>query len=262
LHLGQEFADFHIELAHALFNAIVFNSTLDVLMFFKGGLGDKLCEVETIFKGVVLLVEVSRERFGHGQFVAHRQRLLVHTDAIEAQTDLVLLCSDRRHFEDEAGFILEDPLEARQIERHRSTYYTIEEFRVNIAILSQKPYSFGMQMLHLRGRKRCDAIRTKGIAWKGKHLVVRWMKGVLPSEKARPEGSVYVGSFAGAKLDKSAVRRNRMRRRCKEAFRLGLAKTDRALPPTCLLISPRSSSLDCAFDELERDAISFLSTLR
>lgn len=117
-------------------------------------------------------------------------------------------------------------------------------------------------MLHLRGRKRCETIRTKGVAWKGQHMVVRWMKGRLPSETARPEGSVYVGSFAGAKLDTSAVTRNRMRRRCKEAFRLALAKTERALPPTCLLIAPRSSSLDCAFDQLERDATSFLSTIR
>ncbi len=119
-----------------------------------------------------------------------------------------------------------------------------------------------MQMLHLRGRKRCEVLRTKGIAWKGQHMVVRWMKGRLPSEKVRPEGSIYVGSFAGAKLDKSAVNRNRMRRRCKEAFRLALAKVDRVMPPTCLLIAPRSSSLDCAFDALEREATSFLSTIR
>lgn len=119
-----------------------------------------------------------------------------------------------------------------------------------------------VHLLHLRGRKRCDTIRTKGIAWKGRHMVVRWMKGHLEGEIARPEGSVYVGSFAGSKLDTSAVNRNRMRRRCKEAFRLALSKIDRTLPPTCLLIAPRSSSLNCAFDELEREATFFLSTIR
>ncbi len=118
-----------------------------------------------------------------------------------------------------------------------------------------------MQILHLRGRKRCDFLRTRGTVWKGRHMVVRWLPGRLPGEKVRPEGSIYVGSFAGAKLDKSAVNRNRMRRRCKEAFRLALRETAREYSATCLLIAPRSSSLQCAFAELQREASAFLSTL-
>lgn len=117
------------------------------------------------------------------------------------------------------------------------------------------------QLLHLRGRKRCETIRTKGTVWKGRQMVIRWLPGRLPSEKARAEGSVYVGSYAGAKLDKSAVNRNRMRRRCKEAFRLALAESAREYPVTCLLIAPRSSSLQCAFAELQREATAFLSSL-
>lgn len=116
--------------------------------------------------------------------------------------------------------------------------------------------------MHLRGRKRCDLIRTKGTVWKGTQMVVRCLPGRLPGETVRKEGSIYVGSFAGAKLDKSAVNRNRMRRRCKEAFRLALAESTHQYPATCLLIAPRSSSLHCDFAELQRDATFFLSTLR
>src|SRR5262245_45962504 len=84
-----------------------------------------------------------------------------------------------------------------------------------------------MRLLPLPGRKNCDRVRVKGRLWKGRHLYVRWLPG-LPYHLARqPDGpAVFVGTLASTKLDKSAVGRNRMRRRCREALRLALAQFD------------------------------------
>lgn len=81
---------------------------------------------------------------------------------------------------------------------------------------------------------------------------------------------IYVGTVTSAKLDKSAVKRNRMRRRCKEALRLVLldtSHTSQLIPHTSaqLLIFPRSSSLSAPFPEILSDAerlLQFLPTLR
>lgn len=120
-----------------------------------------------------------------------------------------------------------------------------------------------MQLLHLGGRKRCDFIRTKGRTWNGRYFTVRWLPGVGTAERARPEGALYVGTFAGARLHKSAVIRNRMRRRCRDALRLATQDIPPAdFRPTCLLISPRSSSLNCDFSALLSEVRAFLSTIR
>ncbi len=156
-----------------------------------------------------------------------------------------------------------------------------------------------MDLLRLHGRKNCDRVRTKGSLWKGKHLFVRWMPGAPVNAKITSAASgLYVGILASTKLDKSAVTRNRMRRRCREALRMvlgelkkshsvnkkaregaGLAgpapgallegkdgswkETDKvSFHVLQLLIFPRSSSLQCAFDELIQDVTRFLSSLR
>ncbi|MBM3227323.1 ribonuclease P protein component [Candidatus Peribacteria bacterium] len=115
-----------------------------------------------------------------------------------------------------------------------------------------------MSLLRLKGRKACDRLQKLGNSWKGKHMVVRWMLGPPRGVKA---AGVYFGMRASTKLDKSAVRRNRMRRRCKEAFRLAIAE----LPPinvsAQLFLSPRASSLTVDFSELQSDARRFLSFL-
>ena len=72
------------------------------------------------------------------------------------------------------------------------------------------------------------------------------------------EKGVFIGTFASAKLHKSAVKRNRMRRRCREAFRITLKECNE-LPPMQLLLTPRSSSLDCAFTNIVNDVHEFLS---
>jgi ribonuclease P protein component len=94
-------------------------------------------------------------------------------------------------------------------------------------------------------------------------MIVRWMPGT-PSSKGRSrplaEG-VYLGTFASASVDASAVKRNRMRRRCREALRLAIEK----LPERSsvqLLVSPKAASLDAPFDALRREADAFFSHLR
>ena len=72
--------------------------------------------------------------------------------------------------------------------------------------------------------------------------------------------ALYVGTIASTKLDPSAVKRNRMRRRCREALRITLQKIP-SIPITLqLLIAPRSSSLSAPFSELTGDIRTFLSS--
>jgi len=133
-----------------------------------------------------------------------------------------------------------------------------------------------MHLLRLSGRKVCERVKTKGFLWRGKHMQIRWLRG--QPRNTDPEASVglYVGLLTSAKLHKSAVKRNRMRRRCREAMRVTLkAISDKRLamssdkltayrlPLTAcqLLIIPRFSSLSADFRELIADIDRFLSSL-
>ena len=114
-------------------------------------------------------------------------------------------------------------------------------------------------LLRLRGRKICDRLLRRGMAWKGKHMIIRWMEGAPHHPASRPEvAALYAGTLASAKLDKSAVNRNRMRRRCREALRLILPDIA-ASHSIQLLIAPRSSSLKAPFPMLQDDLRAFLS---
>ena len=127
-----------------------------------------------------------------------------------------------------------------------------------------------MELLRLSGRKVCDKVIDKGFVWKGKTMIVRWLPGAPPLERKgrgdAPQVRLYMGTLASTRLHKSAVKRNRMRRRCKEAFRLAVkhadAKNSAQKQSYQLLVSPRSSSLTCAFGDIENDVSRFLSTLR
>lgn len=117
-----------------------------------------------------------------------------------------------------------------------------------------------MQLQRLRGRKICDRLIRHGNLWKGRHLYVRW----LPEHPRHPAAkrdtlAVYAGTLASRKLDHSAVKRNRMRRRCREALRVAVA-SHAALQTTQLLLAPRSSSLKAPFAEIAKDIEHFLST--
>jgi ribonuclease P protein component len=92
-------------------------------------------------------------------------------------------------------------------------------------------------------------------------MTIRWLPGPPKHPGADPERhAVYVGTFASSKLEKSAVKRNRMRRRCREALRLALREMP-DVPAFQLLLSPRSSSLTCAFSDIQSDVRAFLSSV-
>lgn len=118
-----------------------------------------------------------------------------------------------------------------------------------------------MKLSRLQGRKTSDYLLRRGNVWKGRTMLVRWLFGpprhssVDPSKRA-----LYVGTFASAKLNKSAVKRNRMRRRCREALRIAVKERDN-LPTTQLLITPRAASLDASYADVQADVSALLSIL-
>ena len=119
-----------------------------------------------------------------------------------------------------------------------------------------------MKLLRLSGRKVCERVKAKGFVWKGKHMQARYLKGKPHNVSVDAPEGLRVGLVTSAKLDKSAVKRNRMRRRCREALRI-TARPMESMPSTQLLVFPRSSSLSSPFGELEADAealIRFLTT--
>ena len=117
-----------------------------------------------------------------------------------------------------------------------------------------------MQLFRLSGRKICERVKTKGFLWKGKHMHMRIMRG-LPRGSTLPNHSILVGVVTSAKLDASAVKRNRMRRRCREALRKTLLDHPSVPVSVQLILLPRSSSLTAPFDELLSDARRFLFSL-
>ncbi len=118
-----------------------------------------------------------------------------------------------------------------------------------------------MTLSSLSGRKNCDFLLRKGNTWKGKYFVVRWLSGAPRNPNIDPaKKAIYMGTFASTKLSKLAVERNRMRRRCREAFRLTI-KDVQGFGPVQLLVSPRIGSLKAPFSDVLAQALLFLSTL-
>ena len=119
-----------------------------------------------------------------------------------------------------------------------------------------------MKLQRLRGRKICERVLRKGKVWKGKTMVIRWMPGAPRHPAALRAGmpALYVGTLASAKLDKSAVHRNRMRRRCREALRVAARERD-INASAQLLLCPLSASLKAPFADIDKDVRLFLSQL-
>lgn len=116
-------------------------------------------------------------------------------------------------------------------------------------------------MLRLRGRKVCDRVLRKGNVWKGQTMLMRWLPGAPLHPAVNPgEHAVYVGTLASRKLSKSAVKRNRMRRRCREALRIVLKEymPRNAERNIQLLLCPRSPSLGAPFTLLKKEIEQFL----
>lgn len=119
-----------------------------------------------------------------------------------------------------------------------------------------------MVLLHLRGRKASDYLLRKGKVWKGKFFTVYWLPGpqVVKGAKKASLLGIYLGTFASTKLNKSAVVRNRMRRRVREGFRITIQET-KELPAAQLLLTPRSASLEAPFEDILRDVRTFFTVL-
>ncbi len=119
-----------------------------------------------------------------------------------------------------------------------------------------------MQLLRLSGRKVCERVKQKGYLWKGKHMQARLLRGHPRTVPEPASAGVYIGVLTSTKLHKSAVKRNRMRRRCREAIRVTLSSRDIACSASVqLLLLPRSSSLSAPFDEILTDAGHLLASL-
>ena len=116
-----------------------------------------------------------------------------------------------------------------------------------------------MKLSRLKGRKVNDYLRRRGNVWKGKTFNAKYLTGHPKNRSIDPDKhAVYIGTAASVKLHKSAVKRNRMRRRCREAFRKTIKEYEK-LPTMQLLISPKATSLDCDFSDIESDVEAFLS---
>jgi ribonuclease P protein component len=122
-----------------------------------------------------------------------------------------------------------------------------------------------MRLSRLRGRKICDRVMRKGLVWKGRHMTIRWLPGPPRAARGAQGGSplhgIFVGMLASTKLHKSAVKRNRMRRRCREALRI-VVREMKEVPTVQVLIGPKLSSLTAPFGEIQDDMRVFLKALQ
>jgi ribonuclease P protein component len=115
-----------------------------------------------------------------------------------------------------------------------------------------------MKLMRLHGRKTSDFLLRKGRVWKGKTFTAYWLPG--PPKREGERRGLFVGTFASAKLDKSAVRRNRMRRRVREALRVAVQNTT-VNTSAQLLVTPRSASLTTSFLDMQKEVHTFLTQL-
>ena len=118
-----------------------------------------------------------------------------------------------------------------------------------------------MYLSRLRGRKNNEYVLKNGNVWKGKAMIIRWLQGHPRNLPGVPSVSrFYLGTFASAHLHPSSVRRNRMRRRCREALRITLAER-KELPTVQVLMTPKIASLTCDFELIIADVGAFLAVL-
>lgn len=118
-----------------------------------------------------------------------------------------------------------------------------------------------MKPSRLHGRKVNDYLRRKGMVWRGKTMTIIWLRGAPKNTAStKATSAVFLGSAASVKLHKSAVQRNRMRRRCREAMRTSLLQKD-TMPTVQILIHPRITSLTCDFVDIQKDVDTFLGKI-
>lgn len=120
-----------------------------------------------------------------------------------------------------------------------------------------------VNIARLRGRKVCAFVLRKGAVWRGRTVVIRWLWGLPRGAKDHRGGGtsvLLVGTCAPRSLDHSAVKRNRMRRRCREALRITVRDFPHS-PSAQLLLCPRSASLHAPFHDMCTDVRTFFSSL-
>ena len=118
-----------------------------------------------------------------------------------------------------------------------------------------------MKLSRLSGRKRNAWLLRSGNVFRGKTLMARWHKSAPRHPHIDPEATgIYVGTLASTKLDKSAVKRNRMRRRCREALRKAVIDWP-AFGPVQIVLAPKKQSLDCSWSEIEADILNLLQII-
>lgn len=119
-----------------------------------------------------------------------------------------------------------------------------------------------MRIQRLRGRKTNEQLLRKGRMWRGRTMTIRYdLRPPRNAPALQQQNAVcYLGSFAPRSLDKSAVRRNRMRRRCREAMRMHVSECH-TLPTIQLLIAPRSASLRSPSSDIQADVRDFIASL-
>jgi ribonuclease P protein component len=105
----------------------------------------------------------------------------------------------------------------------------------------------------LRGRKTNERVLKKGQVCVGKHIRAHY----LFEEHV---DALHVGMRTPVQLHKLAVKRNRMRRRCREALRV-VIQHNQKIVPVLLLLTPKSSSLTVPFLQLQQDVELLLITL-
>lgn len=118
-----------------------------------------------------------------------------------------------------------------------------------------------MKLSRLRGRKNNEYVLKNGMQWKGKTMVIRYVKAHPKNLAAVPtHPAFYLGTYASVRLNASSVARNRMRRRCREAVRLAVQRAE-TLPVAQVLMTPKSASATCAFSAIQEDVAMFLRVL-
>lgn len=120
---------------------------------------------------------------------------------------------------------------------------------------STADYSFGPKR---RVKRRVDFLRIQGAGKKfqSRHflLIVAPNKAVAGggnSETQPTAPEMRFGATITTKVDKRAARRNRLRRRLRECFRL--IRPQLVGPPSDIVVIARNGSVDISFDQIRRE---------
>lgn len=102
-------------------------------------------------------------------------------------------------------------------------------------------------------KKRADFLRlNKSKKWVSKHIVVQAAPSLTAEgSENRPEGTIQTGFTVTKKTYKSAVKRNRIKRRLRALADEVIAK--RARPDFDYVLIGKQGALDAPYDQLKRD---------